>query len=218
MSGRYFSIPLLCSVIALCEVDFKFGQKIRISIYVSIVIIGLMAPFPTIFRTSSFAKGIKYKEYAIDSRKIADEQVFYFQSTGLLVAGRFPPLPYKLEYFNRDLAQDGRNLKNLGRAVTTGLAIGITGFFAGPGIYIIDIYALTDPLLARQPAVLSGNWRIGHFRREIPDGYIDSISTGKNIIKDTIIANRYDQIKLITRVNLFDSRRLRAIIKEIFRI
>jgi arabinofuranosyltransferase len=89
-------------------------------------------------------------------------------------------------------------------------SIGFLGYVAGPEIYLLDIYALSDPLLARLPA--AEGWRIGHFRRDIPEGYIESLHEGKNKIVDPKLANLYDRIVLITRGDLFSLDRIKAII------
>ncbi len=54
-----------------------------------------------------------------------------------------------------------------------GKAAGFVGYFAGPDVHIIDIYALGDALLARLEVVDYKPWRIGHFQRDLPNGYID---------------------------------------------
>ncbi len=54
--------------------------------------------------------------------------------------------------------------------------IGMTGYIAGTDKIIVDYYALADPLLARLPVRDPKNWRIGHFRRVLPDGYIERLA------------------------------------------
>ena len=54
-------------------------------------------------------------------------------------------------------------------------AIGVTGYVAGTDKIIVDIFALADPLLARLPVEDPESWRIGHFRRAVPDGYLERL-------------------------------------------
>ena len=91
-------------------------------------------------------------------------------------------------------------------------AAGIVVWETGEYYYEVDPYALADPLLVHLPAVYSENWRIGHQVREIPDGYAESVRTGKNMIEDNDLHEYYDKILLITRGELFDKERLDAII------
>ena len=54
--------------------------------------------------------------------------------------------------------------------------IGMTGYAAGTDKIIVDIYALSDPLLARLPVRDPEEWRIGHFDRIVPDGYLERLA------------------------------------------
>jgi len=79
-------------------------------------------------------------------------------------------------------------------------------------MYLNDLYALGDPYLSKLPAVREPGWRIGHMYREAPDGYYETIMYGENQIKNNSAEEYYEVIKLITRGNLFDSERIKAII------
>jgi arabinofuranosyltransferase len=112
-------------------------------------------------------------------------------------------------------------------------SVGMVGFYAGPGVHLIDVYALTDPLLARQPAIAE-NWRPGHFERMMPAGYQATLEhclsltflhgavivprtacitspSYHNAIADPRIAALYDRLALLTQAPLFDRRRLQAL-------
>ncbi|MDY6994276.1 MAG: hypothetical protein SVR94_16960, partial [Pseudomonadota bacterium] len=88
-------------------------------------------------------------------------------------------------------------------------AIGFFGFYAGPHIHIIDRYALADAFLARLPA--QSPWRIGHFERPLPLGYLRSLRRGQNLIQDPKLAQLFEQINHITRGPLLASTRWQAI-------
>jgi arabinofuranosyltransferase len=64
-------------------------------------------------------------------------------------------------------------------------------------------------LTARLPA--SANWRIGHFERKIPDGYMTTVQTGKNAFTDPTIGRLYEELKRITQDPLWSRRRWQAI-------
>ena len=74
---------------------------------------------------------------------------------------------------------------------------------------------LAHPLISRLPVIQEESFRSGHTRHEIPKGYLESLSTGKNQIEDPTIARLYDSIKRITRGELTDSRRLREILAKL---
>ena len=88
-------------------------------------------------------------------------------------------------------------------------AAGMTPWSAQTGVYFIDPCALTDPYLARMPALF--NRRIGHYRRHIPQGYIASLSTGKNSIRHAAMASLYDDVALATRAPLFSKERWKSV-------
>jgi arabinofuranosyltransferase len=83
------------------------------------------------------------------------------------------------------------------------------GYFAGPLVHIIDPLGLGDPLMARLP--VKDNWRIGHFVREVPEGYTDTVRSGKNALTDPAIGLLYEKVKRITQDPLWSRRRWRAI-------
>ena len=107
-------------------------------------------------------------------------------------------------------------------------AVGLFGYHAGPGIHIADPMALTDPLLARLPA--DKPWRIGHFRRTLPLGYVELLEScvarafpGHAIAPptatcvddsaatrtlDPAVASEYERLAVLTQRPLFDRERL----------
>jgi arabinofuranosyltransferase len=76
-------------------------------------------------------------------------------------------------------------------------------------VHIVVRLALNDALLARLPA--KKPWRIGHFERALPAGYLESLRTGRNQLADPQIARLYAQIQRITRGPLWDAQRWRDI-------
>lgn len=110
------------------------------------------------------------------------------------------------------------------RPVVVWGGVGCMGYYLGPGVHVLDYHALGDPLLARLPAAIPdpvmsqsmprlrpAKWRVGHFCREIPAGYPETLSTGVNQLADPDLARYYDRLRLVTRGPLLDRSRLRAI-------
>jgi arabinofuranosyltransferase len=87
--------------------------------------------------------------------------------------------------------------------------VGIFGYFSPRECHIVDGYALTDPFLARLP--VDQNWRIGHFDRSPPTGYLESLSANQNLLADIDLQNLFAQIQLVTRAPLFSRDRWAAI-------
>src|SRR5690606_1179419 len=51
----------------------------------------------------------------------------------------------------------------------------------------------------------------GHYFRDIPEGYLETISTGQNQLTDPILRPYYDRLSLAIRGPLFSGERLSAI-------
>jgi arabinofuranosyltransferase len=93
--------------------------------------------------------------------------------------------------------------------------IGFFAFAAGPDKWIVDPLGLPDPLLARlQPCVdfRTDQWRPGHFRREVPDGYLESIRSADNHIKDAGVREYYGILRNIVSGPLWSPARLKSIV------
>jgi arabinofuranosyltransferase len=104
---------------------------------------------------------------------------------------------------------------NLNDRVVVYKVIGVLGYYADPKVHIIDPMALTDPLLSKLPcrATLpfddsnvqdTTRWRIGHFEREIPDGYIETVRSGTNKITDPNLSKYYDVLSSLIKGNIWD--------------
>jgi tetratricopeptide (TPR) repeat protein len=139
-----------------------------------------------------------------DEHNITDERGYYFQETGFLRAAG-----HGVDNFSESIR--GRKVRAQGRSVMMAGNVGFFGFYAGPDVHIVDGFALADPLLARLP-VRSVRWRIGHFIRTIPDGYLQTLARRKNMIKDARLATYYDRLGFIIRGDLFSVKRLGEVV------
>ncbi len=146
-------------------------------------------------------------------RGVADERGYYYPGTGLLA--RLRP-----DFVEHEYIVAGRQARTImetqGEAFHAVECIGFYGYYAGPRIHIIDIMALSDPFLARLPIKAPADprsWRIGHFERELPAGYRETIAGGRNVIADPELARLYDDVRLVTTGPLFSRARWGAIVR-----
>jgi arabinofuranosyltransferase len=115
--------------------------------------------------------------------------------------------------------RDGRNVIRIGWVEQAILArnrakpevvirggLGLYGYYCGPTVHVIDKFALADPLLSRLPARAGS--RIGHFERRLPEGYVESIATGRNLVADPDLRAYYDDIRAASRDPVFAPGRL----------
>lgn len=91
-------------------------------------------------------------------------------------------------------------------------SIGMIGFYAGPGVNIIDENALCDPLLSRLPTRKPRRkWRVGHLTRDVPFGYMAARQTGDTSLMNPALARYYRKLRLVTAGRLLDPERLRLV-------
>jgi arabinofuranosyltransferase len=197
MTGRFLTGVLVCAVILIGQIDFSdLDAHLFFLPFAAVFILGLAAPLPS-FELSD----PRYPSNPVDIRGIADERQYYQPETSLAVYTR------GRDYTAQNWYQEGLKARGNHEKVTLVNSIGMYGLAAGPGVHIIDPPALADPLLARLPA-RGGGWRIGHFDREIPIGYWETLQTGVNQIEEPNLAAYYEVLRLITRGPLWDGNRL----------
>jgi len=92
--------------------------------------------------------------------------------------------------------------------VATRLTIGFFGFYAGHRIHVVDTLALADPLLARLTPEPRFDWRVGHFLRHVPEGYLETLISGENRIANRDLAQYYDRLRYVIAGPLWAPRRL----------
>jgi arabinofuranosyltransferase len=209
MSGRMLTTSLLVAVILLAQLDYeKMPYHLMAFLFGMVLLVGLSTPFPTPANDNRALMNAKELEYMLgDDQGIANERLIYTPGTSLLNLRRGIDLP------NHDWARAGREDRSSGRTFAEHKAVGMIGFFAGPGVHILDRLALADPLLARLPAPRQVSWRVGHFDRKVPEGYRESLRSSRNALVDEDLALLYDQILLVTRGSLWDKERLATIVK-----
>jgi arabinofuranosyltransferase len=217
MSGRFLASPLLIAA-ALIACHCANWGKVKLSIAAAVIVLLsfqsamihlLSGPQ---FRAATYDHALRLGPLhyqLIDEQGICDERAYYYQATGLLQRE-------DERLASNGWARAGEVAKSKGHQVLDGAAIGAIGFFgyyAGPEVHIVDVNALCDFLLARLPISQDSLWRIGHFTRTIPAGYIESLSSGENKIEDPDLAQFYDAVDLIIRQPIFAPGRFGAILK-----
>jgi arabinofuranosyltransferase len=143
---------------------------------------------------------------------VTDERRVYYPNLGLYRAwlGAGSPERHSYAVFGTTLAREAK----AGENVRVASSIGLAGYYAGPGVHLVDRNALADPLLARLPP--EPDWRIGHFVRAIPAGYVESCRRRQNVIEDPSIHALFDDVILLTRASLMEPGRFAAIWRRIF--
>lgn len=202
MAGRFFTVPFF---MAVCLLARRPDPSRRAVLGVAAVL--LAAVFvPRNPVTASV-------DYTMppDFHGIADERGYYHRWTGLL-----PRLAD--DHREYEWAEQGREFRRIteerGPAFQALESVGMCAYFAGPDLYVVDRFALSNAFLARLPANRTwfrGGWRIGHFYRDFPEGYLESVGQDRNLLQDKKLSLLYDDVRLATTGPLFGAGRWGAL-------
>jgi arabinofuranosyltransferase len=142
------------------------------------------------------------------ANNIVDERLWYNPSNGLLNYDRQSGIWPKIEWL-----VFGNTAREENQKVTIFAAIGLYGYYAGPGVHVLDPHGLSDPLMARLPIKDAAYLKPGHYVRQVPIGYKKSVETGLNHIADPYLAELYDKLRIVTQGGIFSPSRLYEIAK-----
>jgi arabinofuranosyltransferase len=218
MSGRFFAAPgfLALCMLATMSVENTSARRLLpwffvalLFILCSLIPIRLNIPKPYHILENGTAVFDFDKPLGID-----DERSFYYADTGLLPVlenivktgsevshpmARMG-LTYKLK-----LSSENRSIVMYNVSFA-----GMPAYYAGPYLHFLDRIGLTDPFLARFPAIKGG--RIGHFLRNAPPGYKETILEQKPSLTGWYLLDPLlNDVILATRAPLFAEGRWQAI-------
>ncbi len=212
MMGRFLTAPFVMSVAILARAPWPRERRAGAITAAALVVIGLAAPWePAALSGYGYARldNLLHGRWAATPRDngssitrfgITDERRYYYESTGLLKSRPGHPRP------DHPNAEDGRALRAGSTRVVVREGIGFVGYFAGPAVHIVDPYALSDPLLSRLPAIPGS--RTGHYRRDIPAGYVESLESHTNQIADPDLSAFYERLRVAVAGPLWSRSRV----------
>ncbi len=205
MGNRFFAAPLFFAVLVLMRYSGNLSAVSLAPATAAILLVSCLAPYVPIFSGRDF--GSKWGN-PISRYGICNERQYYYHSTGLLhwTPERLMPTNGWGESIVKYAMLDRPLIRVYGM-------IGFQGYLGGPKDVLVDQLALSDPLLARLPALSAQMLRIGHLERHIPDGYLETLMTGKNQIQDKNLSVYYDKLRQVTRGPLFSWERIKTIVE-----
>lgn len=220
MSGRFLAAPLLVAVLAgaPAAAALRWGRE---GLVLGALALSLLAPFPNLVSGPSLATR---RAGAVDPSGIADERRYYFAFQGWRSGAKDPERPLSTA------TRAGRALREAGATIDVAHAVGVRGFYAGPKVHLLDRNALTDPLLSRLPMVSrdpdfaamrrmlhlpdpAPPWRIGHFARAVPGGYLATLLDGENHLADPEVRALWERVATVTRGPVWDGRRFGIVLR-----
>jgi len=198
MTGRFLALPVFASALLMSRLAVA-SKPLWATAAGALLIVGCTATHVPLWSNS------RNVDAAPKPSGIVDERAVYFHDRSLALAkrGTFrdPDWPSSPWHGARRNVVDACGL------------MGAAGLDFGPYVHLLDECALADPLLARLPAVFNPEWRTGHYRRMIPDGYRESLETSSNQLRDPNLHRFYDRLRVITRSDrLFTRERVQAIL------
>ncbi len=202
MRGRMFTAPLFVTMLLLVAITSEEWAARHVR--TESLVLGTLVLLLATNLTGLFYEGMSWNSY--NPYGVLDDKRIYYQDTNLPLNLKLHPL----ERSQRVLA--GLEYKESGMSPVVDATIGLRGYYAGPEIHVVDPLALADGLLARLPAINNPTWRVGHVWRYIPDGYLDTIRTGRNVIADPGVAEYYDKLTIVIKGPLWSSERWREIV------
>jgi arabinofuranosyltransferase len=212
MMGRFLTAPFVLSVAILAHSPWPRDTRTGAIVAAALVLLGLVAPWePAALSGYGYARldNLLHGRWAAAPRDggrsigwygVIDERRYYYESTGLLKSRPGHPRP------DHPNAEDGRALRAGSARVVVRDSIGFVGYFAGPKVHIVDPFALSDPLLSRLPAIRGS--RTGHYLRDIPAGYLESLESQTNQIANPDLAAFYDRLRVAVSGPLWSRSRL----------
>ncbi len=247
MRGRFVTTCIVASAAIVARHNWTRRQA---AVWApACVLLALFAPGGWLHRTDPRASRL---ERTIDARGIADERAFYAPLTSWRAERGTTPWPdpatagavaeARQSWAVDPLVDLCRTIgivpegdalpAGAEQAVAAGRlrpvvlapAVGVYGWYAGPGLHVVDLYGLGDPLLARLPALdpdpllarfaprlAALRFRAGHYVRRLPEGYFATLLTGTNHLADPDLAPYWDDVALVTRAPLFAPGRWAAL-------
>lgn len=201
MTGRLLAAPFVVSLLTLSRIELTDRLEIGIAT-AAVMALGWAAPRPPVMTND------QYVSLGSAVQSVDDERGYRHNDTSLLKLNK----DHSVKNLGGWVA-DAHKARESGVKVAVYKNIGYYGFFAGPGLHVIDPYGLGDALMSRMPFTEGmGFWASGHFYRKVPEGYADA-AVGQGQIRDPEIAAYWKKLELVTRGPLFDGARLAELVR-----
>jgi arabinofuranosyltransferase len=138
---------------------------------------------------------------------IVDERACYVEHTGL--AQNVRRQKWKTHVYLNDFTTAAN--KNPSAVMIYDL-VGMVSYANVQSKHLVERFGLSEPLLSRIRAPYDPGWRIGHYFRNVPAGYIETLETGKNAIEDPCLHALYERLSPVIHGPLWSVHRLAMIL------
>ncbi len=222
MSGRFLTAPLCVAAYIVARTPLP--GVVATSAALATLAFAALTPSSPLRAPLDASRGLPPTEH-VGASGIADERAYWFAASGLFSANRGLPVPpYRHVSRGHGL---GLRLREDPPPAQVIEGIGYLGYWAGPHPHLVDPMGLSDAFLARLPIVVEGAivrpdknafrgraWRVGHYYRDVPDGYLELLRGEPAKLADPELQQLYDDVALLTRGELFTRERWSAIARR----
>lgn len=210
MAGRFLTTPFFLSVALILRAPWWTRRRCWLPAMLGVCAMGMTASHPPLLSGPRFGCDAT-PEMFLEGIQIRSERLFSYPALGLFSACNDEDCVSLAVFRGRERA--GQRIRASGEPVVqTTIAAGVGPYHAGPKAHFVDIVGICDPLLARLPIPDRNRWIIGHFRRNLPHGYLKSVLSGEIHIEDAKIAAYYAHLRTITRAPIWSRRRFFTIL------
>jgi len=210
MLGRFLSFPFLISVLLLADWIRDRPTRPSAAVLATILMLAYVGIVPStpVITPWIYGRDTDFKPVrlaAMYSGNIDQRLMFYSSTLAAWWLGE-QRIASDMELFR----QQGESFRIGKDKVVVHNAVGISGYYAGLDIHIVDSYALADPFLAQLPGIR--RVFMGHFERQIVPGYIEHLRDGVTPLQDAQLNQYYAAVELMIRSpNLLSPQRLKTI-------
>lgn len=199
MAGRFLTAPFyLALTLCVTLLDALDDAKVTQTALAVAAFVAVLSPYRPFEETPSNRE--------VPTSGIVSEREFYGEELGLGVNLR------KRAYRRHSFYRQGVVFRKGRERFVYFENAGLAGYAAGPKRHLVDAAGLTDAFLARMPRETQREWRIAHYGRKVPAGYLRTLRTGKMRLTDARHRELYRRLQLITRGTIFSAARLEAIV------
>ncbi|MBL8755059.1 MAG: hypothetical protein JNK15_17275 [Planctomycetes bacterium] len=184
MAGRFLLPPFVVAVAVLGPWLAARSARVGGGVALAVLALAALRGVPQWLRSPASDTAPSEAELAAQAW-VGDERRVYYATLGLLSPTRQVPVFGALDALVRPNGGPRWILRNG--------AVGVAGFQSGARGTVLD-ELLCDPLLARLPAKDPTRLRIGHVLRRVPEGYLESVATGRNRLRHQGLARYYDAL------------------------
>lgn len=204
-ASRFLAAPLLLSVVVTA--NLLNTKRLQLAALGVVILLGVFSIRSPLWSSNMVAYLPSYP--ISDQNAISDQRLEYFGNERKGQFNSFVENGFREFEWGSPFA--GNQWRFTGfDDVYVAEALGKPAYKKGPNTYTIDYYALSDHLLARLPV---SEWEIGHFRRDLPEGYLETLQTGENQITNPDLALYYDKLHFVVAGPLNDWSRIAEIWK-----